>query len=150
MQQLYAMSKEQLIEYAKQKGFKLDEDLTKDQMIERLHSVESQQEKQIEDANKKTTARYCKNTGAKSIKFQFQNMEDPGVNQPITISEGKEPAYRWELKHGEVYDLPIPVVKKMQALQIPDHKAESGPAPGTVKIIKNYRKRFVFVPAEYA
>jgi len=82
----------------------------------------------------------------KKAKVIFQNQEDP-----VDVEFTYEGVKTFQLKHGEVVELPTSVLKHLMSLKVPVYRYETDPKTGQLKPVTKvteWRNRFAFVPVD--
>jgi len=82
----------------------------------------------------------------KKVKVIFQNLEDP-----VDVEFTYEGVKTYQLKHGEVVELPVSVLKHLMSLKVPVYRYEVDKKTGQLKPVTKvaeWRNRFAFVPVD--
>lgn len=146
MAKLKQMTKEQLIDYAAHKGYRLNADMTVEKMRDAISKTEQAELSQAKTETERSAARYAKAHGDSLMAVKFTNMQDPGADIEFTLDATKPQPYRFHLYDGQTYKLPSGVIDHINSTTYPTSQKLQDSGTGEIKTRTVQRNRASCIP----
>ncbi len=131
------MTKRQLIKYADERGYTIDEKLSKEKIREAVLIIYEDRAKQSQEISNKTGKRMA-TPDDPLVRMKFLNLLSPGVDLEFNYDSGrglkkgqKSPYYHFF--HGKSYEVPYSVLEHLNELIVPDNKVDVDEDTGQIR-----------------
>lgn len=146
MAKLKQMNKEQLIDYAAKKGYRLDPGMNVEKMRDAVQKTEKAELNQAKTETEKSAARYAKAHSDSLMLVKFTNMQDPGADIQFTLDATRAQPFKFHLYDGQTYRLPSGVIDHINSTTYPTSQNIQDPGSGQVRTRTVQRNRASCIP----